>query len=325
MNALAWAVVFLALAAGPTVALGGDRILVDLLPDFVGWLLLARGASRLPGGRRLAALAYGVAIVAVPFTIQPFVDPARWTALPVWVRAGTGIWAALKILELAAVWRVCGLVGSLAALDAARPRAAWTAAALLPLVATAAGSFAATIASIAAGLVAVAIVFRFFRRADIQLPDAQPARAMVGALGLALAAYAFALGAYHREWTGRRERMPHSADAVRRPFVEGVVSGDLERAWEGTSASFRRRVGREEFERRARAFVEFRNDPRVRLVGSGSSGGYDGSDSYDVYVQEGGVAMRLRISIRREPDSLFRLEPPRLAVEEFSLEEEPQR
>jgi hypothetical protein len=127
---MGWAFLFLGISVGPSFRLGHESFLIDVLPDFIGYLLIATAANRLvPLHRRARAarnLALFLAYWSIPTILQYTAVTSQsggittWQA-PLWSLALVG-----GLLDLALVWMLCGLVADLArrAGDAATERRA---------------------------------------------------------------------------------------------------------------------------------------------------------------------------------------------------------
>jgi hypothetical protein len=115
---IGWAFLFLGISIGPSFRLGDENFLIDVLPDFIGYLMIATAANplvpihrRARGVRNLALL---LTYLAVPSVVQYTVvtsqsgNITRWTA-PLWP-----LTVAAGLLELVLVWGLCGLVADLA-------------------------------------------------------------------------------------------------------------------------------------------------------------------------------------------------------------------
>jgi hypothetical protein len=98
--------------------LGQENFLIDVLPDFVGYLMIATAANRLVPFHRRARAARNLALLltylSIPTIIQYTVVTSQsgnvttWTA-PLWPLA-----IVLGLFELVLVWMLCGLVAALA-------------------------------------------------------------------------------------------------------------------------------------------------------------------------------------------------------------------
>jgi hypothetical protein len=116
---LFWAFPFLAITIGPVVTLGSERFVIDLLPDFLGYALMAAGAHRLArlhgGARSIRNLALLLNFLALPLCIQYQVQTGQagnvtyWLAPPVF----WPFWVIVPLLDLVVVWKLCGLVADL--------------------------------------------------------------------------------------------------------------------------------------------------------------------------------------------------------------------
>src|SRR4051794_40277099 len=69
-----WAFPFLALAVGPVIHIGMEQLLIDLLPDFVGFALIAASAGRLmrihPAAKRVRLLSLILLFLSIPLCVQ---------------------------------------------------------------------------------------------------------------------------------------------------------------------------------------------------------------------------------------------------------------
>jgi hypothetical protein len=67
---MGWAFLFLGISVGPSIRLGNENFLIDLLPDFIGYLMIATAANRLipfdPRARGIRALALLLTYLAIP-------------------------------------------------------------------------------------------------------------------------------------------------------------------------------------------------------------------------------------------------------------------
>ena len=115
---IGWAFVFLGISIGPSFRLGQENFLIDVLPDFIGYLMIATAANRLVplhrrarGVRNLALL---LSYLAIPTIIQYTVVTSQSGNItirkaPLWPLA-----IVLGLCELVLVWMLCGLVAGLA-------------------------------------------------------------------------------------------------------------------------------------------------------------------------------------------------------------------
>src|SRR5262245_10208135 len=115
---IGWAFLFIGISIGPSFRLGHESFLIDVLPDFIGYLMIATAANRLvPLHRRARGvrnLALFLSYLTVPTIIQYTVvtsqsgNTTTWKA-PLWPLA-----IVLGLFELVLVWMLCGLVADLA-------------------------------------------------------------------------------------------------------------------------------------------------------------------------------------------------------------------
>jgi hypothetical protein len=115
---MGWAFLFLGISIGPIFRLGHESFLIDVLPDCVGYLMIATAANRLlPLHRRARSvrdLALLLTYLTMPTIIQytvvtgPSGNIVTWKA-PLWP-----LTIVQGLLELVLVWVLCGLVADLA-------------------------------------------------------------------------------------------------------------------------------------------------------------------------------------------------------------------
>src|SRR5262249_11200661 len=113
-----WAFLFLGISIGPSVRLGPENFLIDVLPDFIGYLMIATAANRLVPFHRRARTVRNLALLLTYLTIPTIIqytvltsqsgNVTTWKA-PLWPLA-----IILVPLELVLVWMLCGLVAGLA-------------------------------------------------------------------------------------------------------------------------------------------------------------------------------------------------------------------
>src|SRR5262245_46313260 len=85
---MGWAFLFLGISVGPSFRLGQENFLIDVLPDFVGYLMIATAANRLVpfhgrarGVRNLALL---LTYLTIPTIIQYTVVTSQSGNLTTW-------------------------------------------------------------------------------------------------------------------------------------------------------------------------------------------------------------------------------------------------
>jgi hypothetical protein len=153
-----------------------------------------------------------------------------------------------------------------------------------------------------------------------------------GAIALLLGA-AVGLGLYWYDWRSAREgwrvEVRHEPYMkVKAAFLEDIEAGRLDAAYQVTTDSFRRRVGREEFEARAGRYRAFKQRPAVNPRESDLSGPAGGDDqrtnqmiTADTWEDADGSQLRVSVTVVQEADSFFYRRPPPLRVEEFTVSE----
>jgi hypothetical protein len=103
---------------GPSIRLGQEQFVIDVLPDFVGYWLIAINAQRLvplhAGAKSVRNLALVLNFLSIPACVQYTVVTAQSGGItrfwaPLWPLA-----VALALLDLILVWKLCGLTADLA-------------------------------------------------------------------------------------------------------------------------------------------------------------------------------------------------------------------
>jgi hypothetical protein len=115
---IGWAFLFLEISIGPNFRLGQENFLIDLLPDFIGYLMIATAANRLvpfhPRARTVRNLALLLTYLAIPTIIQYTVVTSPPGSATTWKAPLWPLVSIVGIFELALVWMLCGLVADLA-------------------------------------------------------------------------------------------------------------------------------------------------------------------------------------------------------------------
>src|SRR5262249_48752380 len=113
-----WAFLFLGISIGPSFRLGHESFLIDVLPDFIGYLMIATAANRLvPVHRRARGvrdLALFLSYLTIPTVVQSPVVPSQSGNFTPWTPPLWPLTVAVGLLELVLVWGLCGLVADLA-------------------------------------------------------------------------------------------------------------------------------------------------------------------------------------------------------------------
>lgn len=128
---------------------------------------------------------------------------------------------------------------------------------------------------------------------------------------------------YWLDWKRAREEMRGQGpdyNTVYQAFENDLHAGNLDAAYESTTDSFRKRVSREEFERRVRRYLDFEKRPDVRGRQAGHSGGHGWEKSERVLEDAEGNRLRKTVSLTHEDGFLHRRPPPP-RVDDFTAEE----
>jgi hypothetical protein len=146
----------------------------------------------------------------------------------------------------------------------------------------------------------------------------------VGAAGLAL---------YWYDWNSARENwhVPTSTEPylkVHRAFLEDIEAGRTDAAYQATTDSFRKRVGRDEFEAQAARYRAFKQRIGVEIKESDFAGPVGGDVqrtnqmiATNKWADAGGNELPVSVTVVQEADSFFYRRPPPLRVGEFSAGE----
>jgi hypothetical protein len=115
---MGWAFLFLGISIGPSLRLGQESFLIDVLPDFIGYLMIASAANRLVALHRRARgvrnLALFLSYLTIPTIIQYTVVTSQSGNITTWKAPLWPLTIVLGLLELVLVWMLCGLVADLA-------------------------------------------------------------------------------------------------------------------------------------------------------------------------------------------------------------------
>ena len=147
---------------------------------------------------------------------------------------------------------------------------------------------------------------------------------VVGAVGLAI---------YWDNWRSAREnwQVPTRTEPylkVHAAFLEDIEAGRTDVAYQATTDSFRKRVGRDEFEARAARYRAFKQRAGVTIKESDIRGPVGGDiprtnqmSSTNTWADAGGEQLRDSVTVVQEADSFFLRRPPPLRVGEFTVGE----
>jgi hypothetical protein len=318
---LSWAFLFLGVTVGPTVTVGGDQFAIDLLPDFVGYLLIASAANRLlplgPQARSIRNLAWALNFLAIPGCVQYRRVLAKAGDMTSFLSPLFALGVVVSVLDMVLVWKLCGLVADLARhADARRTEeSALSRRALYVLVKVLfAGCVlvallspgllvAAVVVALALGVTLMALMMGLMKQAQriclsglVTVPDAGPGTAaapsrlarVVAALGVLLPLLlAAGVIAYYVDWTNARDELRRTEGStapqrVHQDFLAAVGGGRLDDAYGLTSAAYKARVSRGRFGELAERYIAYRNRPGRTAKGSGGRASW-GPDSFTDY------------------------------------------
>jgi hypothetical protein len=115
---MGWAFLFLGISIGPSFRLGHESFLIDVLPDFIGYLMIATAANRLvPLHRRARGvrnLALFLSYLTIPTILQYTVVTSQSGNITTWKAPLWPLAIVSGLFELVLVWMLCGLVAALA-------------------------------------------------------------------------------------------------------------------------------------------------------------------------------------------------------------------
>jgi hypothetical protein len=115
---IGWAFLFLGISIGPGFRLGHESFLIDALPDFIGYLMIATAANRLVPLHRPARgvrnLALFLSYLSIPTILQYSAVTSQSANIMTWKAPLWPLAIISGLLELVLVWMLCGLVAALA-------------------------------------------------------------------------------------------------------------------------------------------------------------------------------------------------------------------
>jgi hypothetical protein len=115
---IGWSFLFLGISIGPSFRLGHESFLIDVLPDFIGYLMIATAANRLVPLHRQARgvrnLALFLSYLTIPTIIQYTVVTSQSGNITTWKAPLWPLAIVSGLFELVLVWMLCGLVADLA-------------------------------------------------------------------------------------------------------------------------------------------------------------------------------------------------------------------
>ncbi len=100
--------------------IGVNEVHVDLLPDFVGWALIASALTMIlplaPIVARLRTLAYWLVFLAIFDLVEIRIPLRRAGNVAAWITPTFPIGIVAAILEILFIWRLCGLIIEMASI-----------------------------------------------------------------------------------------------------------------------------------------------------------------------------------------------------------------
>jgi tetratricopeptide (TPR) repeat protein len=113
-----WAMPFLAVTAGPMISIGKEQIIIDLLPDWLGFALIASGAGRLmalhPRARTVRNLALMLNFLAIPLWVQYRRITGQAGNLVTWEVPLWPLVSLVGVLGGVMLWKLCDIVANIA-------------------------------------------------------------------------------------------------------------------------------------------------------------------------------------------------------------------
>jgi hypothetical protein len=307
---IGWAFVFLGISIGPSFRLGNENFMIDLLPDFIGYLMIATAANRLISIHRRARGVRNLALLqtylSIPTIIHYTVATSQSGNLTTWKVPLWPLGIVPGFLQLVLVWMLCDLVADLArrAGDVTTEQQArvrrvvyiFFAILLIGGVGLVLVSpnreliIGGAVAVVAVGLILLGLMMGLMRRAErmceqcleVALPAAaegEPARPGGWAyrllvLGGVLLPVALAVGGYYYyvAWDEEREAEWNNFDeSPKQKFCDHLLAGRIDEAYEITTVNFKSHVSREQLTELARKYVAYKKPPERGQTGGGSS------------------------------------------------------
>src|SRR5262249_54509201 len=305
-----WAFLFLGISFRLTWTLGRQQFMIDLLPDFIGYLLIAAGANRLLGlhakARGIRNLAMVLTFLALPDAVQYRIDLGQSGNVTYWITPTLPLAIITSILDIILVWKLCGLIADIARqvsvtrteMCALVRRSYYLFLTLLGLVSLGLAFVApaliipAVIVGVILGIAVMCLMMGLMRQAERLCAaslvagegDAVETRSGLGfrllmllALVLPVAALAGSIWYYH-DWEARREALDRTGgsaayDEIIAAFWTDVEQDRLDAAYDRTTPTLRRRLSREQFE----DLVQ--QNPAIRTCRQKNQGGGAGAGS----------------------------------------------
>ena len=312
-----WAFLFLGISFRLTWTLGRQQFMIDLLPDFIGYLLIAAGANRLLGlhakARGIRNLAMVLTFLALPDAVQYRIDLGRSGNVTYWITATFPLAIITNILDIVLVWKLCGLIADVAR-QASVTRTEYCALVrrsyylFLKLLGLAALGLVfvaplliipAVIVGVVLGIAVMCLMMGLMRQAErlcaaglvVGETDALEAHSAIGfrllmvlALVLPVAAVAGSIW-YYNDWEARRQALDRASggagyDEIIDAFWTDVEQDRLDAAYERTTPNLRQRLSREQFEDLVRQNPAIRTCRQKNLGGGAGAGSGPPAMSY---------------------------------------------
>jgi tetratricopeptide (TPR) repeat protein len=356
--ALLWGLLFVCVSAGFHLTVGKEQIYVDLFPDFVGYILLVAGASRValvhPHARSVRNFALFLNFFSVLMIFQVRTSAPLERGLNVWISALWAVPLAANLLNAVLVWMLCGVVADLAGQAgelriegrALLRRKAYVLVTLLGwavLLAGLGGPAAMLIGFLVIlplGILVTCLLMGLMNDArrmclshDMAASTEVEAAARQGwgllllrAAGVVVPLLAIAAGIwYYEAWQATRQEVLRSDQAlseVAARFQAAVEAGRLEEAYALTGPGLRARMSElafQEMVRRCPVLAGARAEGGGG--GMGTSGGAVRVEEYREAEDTDGRRWRYTWAVARPEQSIFQPSPPPPGVEEFKIEE----
>lgn len=100
------------------VRIGMDNVHVDILPDFIGWILIASALTSIMGlsGRvaRIRTLAYWLIFLSLFDLVEIRIPLGHAGAIKTWITPTFPIGFIAAVLDIVLIWKLCGLIMGMA-------------------------------------------------------------------------------------------------------------------------------------------------------------------------------------------------------------------
>jgi len=306
---IGWAFLFILISVGIPYRDGDQVFSFDLLPDFIGYLMIATAADRLIVVHRRARLVRNLALLltflSIPTIVQYAVVTSESENVTTWKSPFWPLTFIPMLLDLVLVWILCGLVADLArrAGNRAAESRAYTRRSLyvfiriVVLAVVGLALFApnpalivgAAAVGIGGGIIVLVLMIGLMGRAerllphlpDVNEPEPEARRGgwiyrllVFAAVALPVLLAAFGIS-YYWDWKeARNEDMRRASNSeyfakARDAFMEPLRAGRIDDAYAATSDRFKRRISREQFDELARRYEQYRK-AREQVRGGGA-------------------------------------------------------